>query len=588
MMKKHNYKRETKIGTQRKCCPSYDIHNPVPQCKHSINATKEDMHRVVSLSAVEKLALTSILLDSVHDHKGTLTKDILLTTPFSPSEEVKRDSLQSERKRDQDETDHRHKNSKQFKDIWKAHEIGILPKILRKGSDLFVRAAINRRSTSKKEKSFKNVNLPLFPSTREVISNKDLAPRTLTSDVAVGLGSHNSASHSYEKQDSSNVSMMSSTITPFDERSDVSQYPVYSKHNDEVSSVSTWEYSLEEQFDTWQVLNDEYADDFGYGCHSDLDGKMDDSDRDTFKILGTSADDISAQPHVLSPPLMESLLNFVPEHLSSENLWLKYSLVRDGASLDTFRNYLKAAQYTIIAIQTTSGDVFGSFTSSLWQEHHGYFGSGEAFVWKMKTNRFHPCSSLYEQAHIESEIEVFPFTGLNSCVQLLEHDRIALGGGEIEQNLNNEFTTEVFTEEQRLGLGFAFVLHDDLQRGTSGRSATFCNPVLMERVEDGGVFEVQNIEAWTFTPCLSVESAEELELKKHFRHESVVHEYSKASINSYVSTESPTSPTLSKRNFYRRLGENDEDEFQRDSWVLANMKNDSTFRSMSSATPKFV
>ena len=100
MMKKHNYKRETKLGTQRKCRPSYDIHNPVPQCKHSINATKEDMHRVVSLSVVEKLALTSILLDSVHDHKGTLTKDILLTTPFSPSEEVKRDSLQSEIKRD--------------------------------------------------------------------------------------------------------------------------------------------------------------------------------------------------------------------------------------------------------------------------------------------------------------------------------------------------------------------------------------------------------------------------------------------------------------------------------------------------------
>jgi TLD len=33
-----------------------------------------------------------------------------------------------------------------------------------------------------------------------------------------------------------------------------------------------------------------------------------------FRILGTSADDISCHPHVLSPPLMESLLAFVPEY----------------------------------------------------------------------------------------------------------------------------------------------------------------------------------------------------------------------------------------------------------------------------------
>lgn len=33
-----------------------------------------------------------------------------------------------------------------------------------------------------------------------------------------------------------------------------------------------------------------------------------------FRILGTSADDISCHPHVLSPPLMESLLAFVPDY----------------------------------------------------------------------------------------------------------------------------------------------------------------------------------------------------------------------------------------------------------------------------------
>jgi hypothetical protein len=35
-----------------------------------------------------------------------------------------------------------------------------------------------------------------------------------------------------------------------------------------------------------------------------------------FKIIGTDADDARSIPHVLSPPLMESLLNFVPERIA--------------------------------------------------------------------------------------------------------------------------------------------------------------------------------------------------------------------------------------------------------------------------------
>merc|ERR1712157_578819 len=124
-----------------------------------------------------------------------------------------------------------------------------------------------------------------------------------------------------------------------------------------------------------EVLKDEYASDFGFTFYNQATTVgdkgaaglfMHDQEVDVrhFQIIGTDVEDKSAMPHVLSPPLMESLLNFVPEALVETNFWLKYSLVRDGASLHTLKRYVRAAEHTIIAIETTQGNVFGSFNSS--------------------------------------------------------------------------------------------------------------------------------------------------------------------------------------------------------------------------------
>lgn len=94
------------------------------------------------------------------------------------------------------------------------------------------------------------------------------------------------------------------------------------QHNDE-SSASSWGSSQGgfDHYNTWEVIKDEYAADFGFNVATDNENHIlpcneDDSERGMFKIIGTSAEDTSAIPHVLSPPLMESLLNFVPERLS--------------------------------------------------------------------------------------------------------------------------------------------------------------------------------------------------------------------------------------------------------------------------------
>ncbi len=107
-------------------------------------------------------------------------------------------------------------------------------------------------------------------------------------------------------------------------------------------------------YDAWKVLVDEYEK-YGYG-----QGGF------PFLILGTSADDEASMPHVLSPPLMESLYHFLPYSVSEENFYMKYSLLRDGASYFRMLQQIRASKHTIIALETTEGEVFGSFSSSPW------------------------------------------------------------------------------------------------------------------------------------------------------------------------------------------------------------------------------
>jgi hypothetical protein len=121
--------------------------------------------------------------------------------------------------------------------------------------------------------------------------------------------------------------------------------------NDDDLSLNANDGKQFEQFDVWKVLNDDFdGHDFGFA----------------FTILGTSADDIASTPHVLSPPLMESIYHFLPYSVSEQNYFMKYSLLRDGASFITLLQNVRGSQHTILALETTEGEVFGSFTSAQW------------------------------------------------------------------------------------------------------------------------------------------------------------------------------------------------------------------------------
>ena len=76
-----------------------------------------------------------------------------------------------------------------------------------------------------------------------------------------------------------------------------------------------------------QVLRDEYAIDFGFDYSTDhvtIENVIADDVGNTFKILGTSANDVNSHPHVLSPPLMDALTNFLPPEIQGQNFWMRY------------------------------------------------------------------------------------------------------------------------------------------------------------------------------------------------------------------------------------------------------------------------
>lgn len=206
--------------------------------------------------------------------------------------------------------------------------------------------------------------------------------------------------------------------------------------------------------------------------------------------------------------------------ICSDNFWLKFSLIRDGASLDLLRKYCRAATHTVLAIETTNGEVFGAFTSAPWRLNNKYFGTGESFLWRMRHNRNTPVFSLFEQAQLESEIDVFPYNGSNTYIQLCTKDKIALGGGS-RLNLNSDSvhsitedyaddTADVFLEWSNYGFGLA--LDDLLLHGTTSPCATFGNSNLVNCSDSGELFDVLNLEVWAFTSAQNEHEAQQSEM----------------------------------------------------------------------------
>ena len=68
-----------------------------------------------------------------------------------------------------------------------------------------------------------------------------------------------------------------------------------------------------------------------------------------------------------------------------------------------------------------------------------------------------------------------------------------------------------------------------------------------------------------------MDGAEQLEMKKYSVYERTMHSLIMSSLASVGPSESPTSSVSSQRMLYRRLGENEDDEFHMDQRIMVNM-----------------
>jgi hypothetical protein len=239
------------------------------------------------------------------------------------------------------------------------------------------------------------------------------------------------------------------------------------------------------------------------------DDELDDDLSTTFRVLAPSIEDLIETPTVLTPPIMDGLRAFLPFAVQHDNFWLKYSLAGgDGASFYTLLHKVRNSARTFIAIETDQGEVFGSFTSSPWRVHPDkYYGSAEAFLWRLKKSRFTRCASVEEQVQLESDVEVFEWSRENRNIQSWTgmKGEIIVGAGGYEDD----------PEKDAKEFGSGLSISADLTRGFSEKCLTFNSPPLATRSNDG-VFNIANIEVWTLTPVLSVEEAERLELSRQF------------------------------------------------------------------------
>ena len=592
-----------------------------PSCEIKNGLKNAVLRRRASLSAGEKAFLHALLVDPVGptDDKATptdadestallhkeqmarakavLDDDVLFSLPFGGRGDdiggaqgdsgiaAKGQSIQPPRTR---------RNQSNHIGLWRAHEDGIAPKEIRRlalqkspSGVSGAAAAASSKEEGKEGTAGDDLILKRIKSRR---SSKAVSPKSQPEKARDDAGA-TAAAGDDDDASASAASSFGSINSDEEVRRD----------KDDLSSASSWGLSEGgfDHYDAWAVLKDEYADDFGFSYRDGVRenslavaAAQADSDEESdnahlFKIIGTGADDVAAHPHVLSPPLMDSLLNFVPESLADQNFWLRFSLVRDGANLEILKRYVRAAPNTILAIETTNGDVFGSFTSLPWHQSPTYFGSGIAFLWKMRYNRMTPCHSLFEQAHLESEIDIFFYSGLNDYVQLCTSDKIAVGGGELdttgkEDHGNDGAAAQYVYLEEGEHYGFGIAVADDLLHGTSSPCATFRNPCLVNHSSRGEVFEIVNLEVWSFTPCDTVDAAERLEMTKFFVQESVL-----SSIASSPDCDNPGSfasgmhsrgtslfsgADLNQEQFYRRVGqENVDDEVERMGFEYQNM-----------------
>ena len=207
---------------------------------------------------------------------------------------------------------------------------------------------------------------------------------------------------------------------------------------------------------------------------------------DSVLIIGKCSTD----PGVMTVPIMEGIRECLPTSVAGANFWLKFSSDQERGTLPELLPKIQHSSYTIIGVETTQGDLFGAFCSSPWRTNSEWFGSKEAFLWKLKKSRH---GGAKRQFNLDNELEIYPCVGSeDDHVQYCTEKTLAVGGG---------------SDTKRTDPGF--MLDGDLMGGETCSCSTFANPKLCG--DNATEFEIATLEVWALTPYSTVDDCEELE-----------------------------------------------------------------------------
>lgn len=198
-----------------------------------------------------------------------------------------------------------------------------------------------------------------------------------------------------------------------------------------------------------------------------------------FLILGQS------EHPVATPPLLEALLQFVPE--PSQHFWLKYSH-EQGSNL---WKHCRACTQVCIILETTDRLVFGA-----------YFSSQSSFLFRLRHARSTDWD-WQEAWQKETELQVFPCMQSEPAVHVSEEGTWTWGQGTLQEGDSPHY-------------GAGLVIDASLRSGSTSTCATFGSPCLVNESVGGATFEIAAMEVWTLTSHVTVPEAEQAEVQSMF------------------------------------------------------------------------
>jgi hypothetical protein len=279
-------------------------------CQRNRDSEEGRHERKASLSDVERVVLSALLIDTPTASTSSLSNpetsirvlndDMLFSIPQGLSEkDDHHDSTDNylSMKLDTEFSPKRPSIKKNPKDyrlhvgLWQAHEDGVTSKF-------FSRMA------------------SIASSTKELDGVDEISVTDTDNN-----NNNNKESFDFENDD--------------DDDDDDGSSSIKSLRGSQSSEVWDEDESTVEHFDAWQVLKDEYAQEYGFDYRPGS-SYFDESEiaHNQFKIIGTSAEDKSSHPHVVSPPLLDSIMTYLPEVCTKKNLRFFFSAV---FALETYR-----------------------------------------------------------------------------------------------------------------------------------------------------------------------------------------------------------------------------------------------------------